>query len=160
MARREPKVLNVGEVEPSKGTTYPPPFDRPCLQRAKAALGDLFGLNDFGVNWVSLPAGDWSAQRHWHSSEDEFLFILSGSPTLVMDEGEKVLKPGDFVGFPAGVENGHHLKNLSDETAVYLEMGSRKPEADACHYPDIDLHLPAPQSAGRFKHKDGRPYDT
>jgi uncharacterized cupin superfamily protein len=119
-------------------------------------LGDAAGLTDFGVNMLRLPAGAWSSQRHWHSAEDEFLYVLEGEVVLVTDAGEEILRPGDCAGFKAGVEDGHHLQNRSQREAVVLEIGSRKVEDDEGEYPDIDLRFLKGRAG--FAHKDGKHY--
>src|SRR3990167_6491035 len=134
------------------GTGHPPPFDRECQGRQRWMLGDAVGLSQFGVNLLRLPPGQWSSQRHWHTAEDEFVQVLEGEVVLVTDAGEEVLRAGDCAGFPAGVADGHHLQNRSDREAVLLEVGSRRPEEDACAYPDIDMAAPA--GVGGYVHKD------
>ncbi len=120
-------------------------------------LGDEFGLTDFGVNFMTMPPGAWSSQRHWHTHEDEFVYMLSGCLTLVTDAGETELHPGMCVGFPAGEANGHHLINKSDTPATYLEIGSRKVDDDG-HYADIDMQILKRAKGGGFTHRDGTPY--
>ena len=141
------------------GTNYPPPFDAPCASREKRAMGNAFGLKDFGVNVVRMPAGAWSSQRHWHSREDEFVYVLEGEPTLVTDAGKTRLEPGMCAGFPANSGDGHHLVNETAEPVVYLEVGSRK-AGDAVDYSDIDMRVAARVEGGVFTHKDGTPYQT
>ena len=119
-------------------------------------LGDAAGLTQFGVNRLRLPPGAWSSQRHWHSAEDEFVCVLAGEVVLVTDAGEEVLRAGDCAGFAAGVPNGHHLQNRGTEDAILLEVGSRRPDADAVDYPGIDLVLEAGDRA--YRHRDGTPY--
>ncbi len=148
-------------VEPLVGISYPPPFDAIGKERIKRKLGDEVGLNNFGVNLVHLKPGQGSSQRHWHTKQDEFIYILEGEATLITDEGEQTLAPGAAAGFPAGVENGHHLVNKSDALVVYLEVGDRT-LGDGAEYPDIDLKLPdrGPDGAGfGFTRKDGTPYE-
>ena len=153
-----PPALDPMTLEARKGSSYPEPWGSACGAREKRALGDNFGLSAFGVNLVRLPPGAPSSQRHWHSHEDEFVYVLEGELTLITDAGEQVLTPGMVAGFAAGQENGHHMVNRSDGWAVYLEVGSRS-DQDAVHYPDIDLHLPAaPDGAYRFTRKNGEPY--
>lgn len=152
-----PKI-DVESVFKRKGSTYPPPFDRMAKDRIKQGLGDAGGLTDFGVNLTHLPPGAWSSQRHWHSAEDEFVFVVSGEVALITDAGEEILRAGDCAGFPKNTPNGHHLINKSSAMAVYLEIGTRKPMDDVCTYPDIDLHLNRAQ--GGFRHKDGTPYKS
>ncbi|MDB5459379.1 MAG: transcriptional regulator [Caulobacteraceae bacterium] len=139
------------------GTGYPPPFDQLCAGRRRWKLGDAAGLSQFGVNLLRLPAGQWSSQRHWHSAEDEFVFVLEGEVVLVTDAGEEVLRAGDCAGFKAGEADGHHVQNRSGAEAVLLEIGARRPEQDAVDYPDIDLKLKV--GAAGYSHNDGRPYD-
>ena len=148
------KRINLSEVPQSKGTSYPPPFDAPCRERARQALGDAAGLSDFGVNLLQLPPGAWSSQRHWHSAEDEFTWILQGEVVLITDEGEEVLRAGDCVGFKAGVANGHHMQNRSNALATILEVGSRRNDTDLCIYSDIDMQW----GPDGIKHKDGTAY--
>src|SRR5262249_37499242 len=69
-----PKRTDVAAAPVSKGTTYPPPYVEPCRARERLRLGDAAGLTQFGVNLLRLPPGAWSAQRHWHVGEDEFVF--------------------------------------------------------------------------------------
>jgi len=139
------------------GTAYPAPFDAPCQGRQRWKLGDAAGLTQFGVNLMRLPPGQWTSQRHWHTAEDEFTWVLEGEVVLVENEGETLLRAGDCAGFKAGVANGHHLQNRSDTVAVLLEMGSRNPAEDGCDYPDIDLILRAGEET--YRHRDGTPYE-
>lgn len=134
----------------SVGSSYPPPHRSPCAARVRHRLGDAAGLTDFGVNLLRLPPGTWSSQRHWHTAEDEFVYVLEGEVVLVTDAGEETLGPGDCAGFKAGVEDGHHLQNRSRADVVVLEVGSRKAE-DAGDYPDIDMRF----SPDGFTRKDG-----
>jgi len=106
---------------------------------------------------VTLPPGTWSSQRHWHSGEDEFVYILEGRPTLVTDDGRTPLAPGMCAGFPAGEANGHHLVNDTDVTATYLEVGTRR-KGDNVDYPDIDMQIRGRGTGGTYAHKDGTPY--
>jgi len=138
------------------GSSYPAPFDGPCAARARRRLGDAAGLTDFGVNLLRLPPGVWSSQRHWHSSEDEFVYVLEGEVVLVTDAGEEILRSGDCAGFKAGVKDGHHLQNRSLREAVVLEVGSRKAADDEGEYPDLDMRF-LKDDAG-YAHRDGTPY--
>jgi uncharacterized cupin superfamily protein len=137
------------------GSRYPAPFDAPCAARTRRRLGDAGGLHDFGVNLMTLPPGGWSSQRHWHSDEDEFVYVLEGELTLVEDDGETLLRAGDCAAFPKGTGNGHHLQNRSSVLAVYLEVGSRDPD-DLTTCSDIDMM--SSNADGRFVRKDGTPY--
>jgi len=149
-----PKI-DITKVPERRGVGYPPPFDTLSAERVRQRLGNAGGLADFGINLMRLPPGNWSSQRHWHSHEDEFVFVLEGELVLVEDGGETVLRTGDCAAFPKGTGNGHHMINRSDAVAVYLEMGSRHPD-DVTTCSDIDMM--STNADGRFVHKDGAPY--
>jgi uncharacterized cupin superfamily protein len=149
-----PKI-DIATIPERKGVGYPDPFAAPCAERIRQRLGDAGGLKDFGVNLMRLPPGNWSAQRHWHSHEDEFVYVLEGELVLVEDAGETVLKAGDAAAFPKASGNGHHLINRSAAMAVYLEAGSRQPD-DLTTCSDVDMM--SSNKDGRFTHKDGTPY--
>lgn len=150
-----PKI-DVSAIPERKGIGYPEPFKKQSADRIRQRLGEAGGLKDFGVNIMKLPPGNWSSQRHWHSHEDEFVFVLEGELILVEDEGETLLTAGDCAAFPKNSGNGHHLINRSKETAVYLEVGSRSSE-DVITCSDVDMV--SPSSDGRFFHKDGTVYE-
>ena len=149
-----PKI-DIVSVEQRKGSGYPAPFHEKAAGRIKQALGEPSGLTQFGVNLVQLPPGNWSSQRHWHSEEDEFVYVLSGEVTLITDAGEEVLRAGDCAAFAKNEANGHHLVNKSPAMAIYLEVGTRRDD-DFCSYPDIDMQIDCKQ--GWYAHKDGTPY--
>jgi len=140
-----------------RGTVYPDRYKAEVADREKWKLGDQFGLTQFGVNLVELAPRAWSAQRHWHSHEDELVYVLEGQLHLVTDTGAQLLTAGMVAGFPAGQADGHHLVNKSDKPARYLEIGTRLP-ADEAHYPDIDLYLEKKDGEFHFFHKNGDPY--
>jgi uncharacterized cupin superfamily protein len=141
-----------------RGSSYPEPFRDEVEARIKRALGEPCGLTQFGVNLVELPPGCWSSQRHWHSHEDELVYVLDGELTLVTDAGGQVLGPGMAAGFPAGAPDGHHLINRSDRPAVYLEVGTRREDVDEVDYPDIDMAVRQGPDGQRFVKKGGEPY--
>jgi uncharacterized cupin superfamily protein len=148
----------VADIEPRMGSNYPPPLDAAVRGRVKYPLGNAFGLDQFGVNLTELAPGAVTALRHWHSAEDEFVYVLAGEVVLETDEGAESLGPGDFVGFKAGIANGHRLINRSSATVRLLEVGTRAIAADHVVYPDDDLAAPpAPDGKRRFTRKDGSP---
>ena len=149
-----PAALDATAIAPRFGTIYPASFARELQGREKRALGDSFGLTQYGVNLTTLPPGCWSAQRHWHEKEDEFIYVLSGEITLVDDAGEHVMTPGMCAGFKAGVANGHRLVNTSSAPATYLEVGSRM-EGEKSHYPDVDMKAEKTDGRWTITRKDG-----
>ncbi len=150
------KRIDLTKIPVKTGSGYPTPFDVPCAARARQRLGDAAGLTDFGVNLLRLPPGAWSSQRHWHSAEDEFVFIVEGEVVLVTDTGEELLRSGDCAGFKAGVKDGHHLQNRSDRDAILLEVGSRRVAEDEGEYPDIDMRFLKNDEG--YVHRDGTLY--
>lgn len=137
------------------GSSYPSPFDQPCAGRVRQRLAAAGGLTDFGVNLMKLLPRGWSSQRHWHSGEDEMVYLVEGEVILVEDGGETILRAGDCAAFPKNSGNGHHLINRSDAVAVILEIGSRS-GSDVVEYSEIDMKVS--RAEGRFLHKDGTPY--
>jgi uncharacterized cupin superfamily protein len=148
--------LDLAAIPTESGCNYPAPFDAPCLGSSWKRLGNAGRLTQFGVNLSRLPPGVWSSQRHWHSHEDELVYLLEGELVLVTDEGETVLRAGDVATFKAAEPNGHHLINRSGRDAVVLEVGTRDPERDRCDYPDIDMI--AEPKVEPYLHRDGSPY--
>ena len=151
-----PKRIDPKDLPVHIGTFYPPPHDEPCRARERRRLGDAAGLTQFGVNLLRLKPGVWSSQRHWHTAQDEFVYILSGEAVLVTDAGEEILKAGDCAGFKAGDKDGHHLQNRGTEDVLLLEVGTRVSD-DAGEYSDIDMAF---QTGGpaMYIRKDGTPY--
>ncbi|WP_045227219.1 cupin domain-containing protein [Methyloterricola oryzae] len=153
-------ALDPADVPRRTGSIYPTEELRSLTQgRSKQALGDALGLQAFGVNLVRLEPGAMSAVRHWHTRQDEFIYVLEGELTLVTENGEQVLGAGVCAGFPAGKPDGHQLINRSERVAIYLEVGDRLP-GDAAHYPDVDLEARATRGGYSFFKKDGAPYEA
>ena len=148
------KRIDVGALRAIVGTLYPSPFDEPCRARERKRLGDAAGLTQFGVNLLRLAPGTWSSQRHWHTAEDEFVYVVAGEVTLVTDAGDEVLRAGDAAGFKANDPDGHCLQNRGAADAVVLEIGTRTP-GNMAYYNDIDMIA---QSGGAYAHRDGTPY--
>ncbi len=152
-------VAIIAEEAPSrsKRSVYPEPFASRIIGREKKRLGDLFSLSNFGVNLTRLVPGALSALRHTHSLQDEFIYILEGTPILITDDGETQLHSGMCAGFKSGADNGHQLMNRSNEDVVYLEVGDRT-ASDVVTYPDDDLQATLINGNWQFSHKDGTPY--
>ena len=153
-----PVAVRADAVAPrTKPSNYPEPFFSRMGKREKRALGDVFGLRNFGVNLTRLAPGGESALLHRHSRQDEFVFILLGEPTLVTDTSETLLSAGMCAGFPAEGA-AHQLVNRTDREVVYLEVGDRTP-GDEGSYPRDDIKAAlGPDGNWVFTHKYGRPY--
>jgi uncharacterized cupin superfamily protein len=150
-----PSAVDTSTLPRTTGSGYPEQHCSEVMNRARARLGDVFGLTQFGVNIVTLPPGTWSSHRHWHETEDELIHVLDGSILLVDDLGEHLLTAGMCAGFKAGNGNGHHLRNVSDAPATYLEVGTRQ-NSDRVMYSDIDMQaLKEPGKNWVFVKTDG-----
>ncbi|TAE52684.1 MAG: cupin domain-containing protein [Nostocales cyanobacterium] len=152
-------IINPENVDIRTTSVYPQIFQSRILGRVKQALGNAAGLKNFGVNLVTLAPGSSSALRHWHTKQDEFIYIIQGEATLISNAGAEIMTAGMMAGFPAGEENGHQLVNNSDAEVIYLEVGDRTPE-DEVYYPDDDL-IAKSSDDGKwiFTHKDGTLFD-
>jgi uncharacterized cupin superfamily protein len=137
-------------------SAYPGALGKVTDGREKTVLGDVAGLTQFGVNLTRLRPGAASALRHWHETEDEFVYILEGEATLVDDGGETILRAGDAAGFKANDPNGHCLVNRSQRDVVFIEVGTRAPR-DRYHYPDVDLAGEKSEAGVRFWAKSEGP---
>ena len=150
-------ALDPTTVEAKAGSNYPDHLKPRVAGRRKRRLGDALGLKNFGVNLATIKPGSASALRHWHTTEDEFIYVLSGELVLIIDAGEQALTAGMAAGFPAGKADGHCLVNRTQVDAVYLEVGDRASD-DVVSYPDDDLEARATASGRKFLRKDGTPY--
>lgn len=151
-------AFDPAEIKESNATTYPPPFNADALKRFNRKIGDHAGLKNYGVVLTRIEPGGQSSHRHGHATQDEFVYVLEGTPTLETDAGAQLLSPGLCAGFPAGSGDAHRFRNLSDKDVLLLVVGDRSPN-DQVHYPDVDMLLaPQPDGSRRFLHKDGTPY--
>jgi uncharacterized cupin superfamily protein len=150
-------VVDSATVPEQRGSGYPQPFRSRMGDRVKRRLGDACGLTKFGVNLVTLGPGGQSALRHWHTLEDEFVYVLAGEVILVTNETEQVLRAGMGAGYPCGKKDAHHFVNRSGASATYLEIGNRI-EGDNAFYPDDDLMWCEDENGTYAAHKDGRRY--
>jgi len=154
----EKPALDPTTTQTHNGSGYPEPYRSRVLPREKRRLGDALGLTRIGVNRTVLPPGKESSMRHWHTHEDEFIYVLEGEVMLRTDAGEQRLTAGTCAGFPAGSKDGHQLINRSAAPAVYLEISNRDPQ-DVAEYSDkdVDLVWNAPEARGRFSRRNGDP---
>jgi len=141
----------------AKQTNYPEPFATKMNGRLKRPLGDFFGLKNFGVNHTRLAPGAVTALRHHHSRQDEFIYVISGTPTLVTETDARLVEPGMCVGFRAGEPSSHHLVNNTDQEVMLLEVGDRT-AGDSVTYPYDDIQATLVDGRWAFTHKDGKPY--
>jgi uncharacterized cupin superfamily protein len=152
--RANQPALDPMSLEPRTGSGYPEPYRSRVLPREKRALGEAFGLTRIGINHTVLPPGKESSMRHWHSHEEEFIYVLSGEVVLRTDAGEQTLTAGMCAGFPLGTRDGHQLVNRASQPAAYLEISNRD-ALDCAVYPDVDLQYHGATAAVKFTRKDG-----
>ena len=150
-----PKI-DVDALLAVQGSTYPPPYDEPCRTRSRRRLGRAGGLASFGVNLLTLPPGAWSSQRHWHTHQDEFVFVVEGEVVLVTDSGEERIAAGECAAFRSGVADGHQLVNRTQKDARVLEVGAKDRAKDRTIYADADMV--AEPGEAFFRRRDGSPY--
>lgn len=155
MARKP--ALDPRTLTPENSCSYPEPYRSRVMPREKRRLGDAFGLTKIGINLTTLGPGKESSMRHWHTHEDEFIYMVAGEVMLRTDAGEELLRAGMCAGFPAGIANGHQLVNRSAAPAVYLEMSNRVEPGDTTYYSDADVDLVwnGPLAPGKYARRDG-----
>ncbi len=155
---KAPPAVAAAYVPPrTKPSNYPEPFFSRMAGREKRALGEFFGLKNFGVNLTRIAPGGESALMHTHSRQDELVYVLEGEPTLATPSGETRMAPGMCAGFPSRGE-AHHILNRTDRDVVILEIGDR-PEGDESSYPKDDIQaVMGAHGKWRFTRKDGTPY--
>ncbi len=154
-----PKI-DLDSIALTNATGYPPPFDAPVAGRWYRRLAPATGIQDFAASHVTLKAGAWSSQRHWHDDEDEMLIMVAGEATLVEDGGRVILRAGDMAAWPKGSANGHHLINESGDDCTFFVVGGgpnrqRSDPPAGGGYSDIDMLF---SGDGAYTHKDGTPY--
>src|ERR1700683_3077668 len=150
-------ALDPQSVTVNTSCGYPEPYRSRVMPRHKLRLGDTLGLTKIGVNRTILAPGKESSMRHWHTHEDECVYILEGEVVRRTRTGEQLLRAGTCAGFSAGAADGHQLVNRSAAPAVYLEISSRDEDKDTCYYsdPDVDLVWNDPKARGRYARRDG-----
>ena len=136
---------HIGRIGAYSPSTFPPIRHPEWFEgKHEQRLARVLGVTQFGVNYLSLEPGAYSALRHWHEQEDEFVFVLEGELILIDQNGEHPLVPGMYAAFPAGEANAHHFCNRSSSRASFLAIGTRHRGAENIHYPDDDLTFDAP----------------
>ncbi|HHH36474.1 MAG TPA: cupin domain-containing protein [Gammaproteobacteria bacterium] len=108
-------------------------FLNPNADRQRKSLGDAVGLNNIGIHLIQVEPGKDTTEYHRHYHEEECMYVLSGSGTLLVGDEKFHIGKGDFIGFPAGGP-AHALSNTGQETLVCLVMGQRL-EHDVADYP-------------------------
>lgn len=125
------------DIRPTQFVTEDRELGDVCGPASTLWLSEAAGLTQFGALIEILEPGSLSSLKHWHSAEDELLYVLEGEVTLIEGATETILRAGDVAAFKAGVAIGHHLHNRSEQPTRCLVMGTRAP-IDKITYPDHD----------------------
>ena len=127
-------VFNIfrAEVEYTKDATQPDGYD--C---GGVRVGPKVGASRLGLSVYELPTGQAICPYHFEWTDEEWLVVLAGHPTLRTPEGERELEPGDTVCFPAGPDGAHHVRNDGEEL-VRVALLSTKNDVGIAEYPDSD----------------------
>jgi uncharacterized cupin superfamily protein len=98
-------------------------------------IGPTLGATGWGGTIYELRPGERICPYHWHVAEEEWLVVLSGTPTLREPDGEQVLRAWDVAVFRRGPGGAHEVRNDTDQTASVLMLASVA-QLEMCVYPD------------------------
>lgn len=156
MAERQTTRL-ISELPIRKATIYPDVYSKEVSGRSGIALGNAFGISQFGANITVLEPGAWSSHRHTHAEEDELLMALEGEMVIVDNHGRHPFQAGMVAGFKAGDGNAHHVINVSGREARFLVIGTRS-QSECVIYPDVDMKAVKANGTYVVTRKDGTPF--
>ena len=151
-------VIDMSKAPLRTGSIYPEPYASMMKGRSSLRLGEAGALTQYGVNLVMLEPGALSSLRHWHQNEDEFVMVTEGECTLIDDQGEHIMRPGDCAAFPANNGNGHHFVNRTENVAKFLVIGTKAPR-EVATYSDVDLRVEIEGGRAQFTYKDGSAWE-
>jgi uncharacterized cupin superfamily protein len=126
--------INLGAVACEPRPQLPDGF-----RRKSTRVGGTLGAARTGLSVYELPPGQAVSPYHYEEPEEEWLLVVSGTPTLRHPDGEEQLEPWDLVFFPAGPAGAHHVRNNSESTARVAMFSSSSAAAGAVVYPDTDM---------------------
>ncbi len=106
-------------------------------QTRAVRVGKKVGATQMGMSLYELPTGQAVCPYHFEWTDEEWLIVLAGRPTLRTPEGERTLEPGDTVCFPSGPNGAHGVRNEGDELARIALLSTKSPFGIA-EYPDSD----------------------
>lgn len=137
-------MVDCTQLKMSKGWHYPGDSE---TFGEYARLTDPLGLKVLGIGFETLVPGKRSAFPHSHKTEEEFIFVLSGTASIWMNGFVHEAKPGDGVAFLPNTNIAHSVINDTDEPLLYVVVGEAADEAneDRVFYPNHE-----------FRNKQGR----
>jgi uncharacterized cupin superfamily protein len=121
------------------GATDIPPDDNdpPGYACSAVRVGKRIGAARMGMSVYDLPPGQSICPYHFEWTDEEWLIVIAGAPTLRSPSGEQVLEPGDTVCFPEGPDGAHSVRNATDAD-VRVAILSTKSRVGLAEYPDSD----------------------
>jgi uncharacterized cupin superfamily protein len=122
-----------GETDVGPEGSEPPGYEKTRAAR----VGKAIGATQMGMSIYELPPGQAVCPYHFEWTDEEWLIVLAGTPTLRTPEGERTLEPGDTVCFRAGPEGAHQVRNDAEELARIAMLSTKNPFGIA-EYPDSD----------------------
>lgn len=129
MSRRHPRVVNLEEVEPG------PSVGQGQIGSERRMLAAAAGGVGLGASHFTLAPGHTAFPHHWHSANEEALFVLEGTGTLRIGAEEVAVRAGDWASFPVGPESAHQLVNTGAGPLKYLCFSTMQ-SPEVCGYPD------------------------
>jgi len=109
--------------------------ERGEIRFRRKQLGEAAGGEGIGCSLYELPAGAKSWPYHYHTANEEALYVLAGEATLRHDGETHAIEAGDYVAFAADESGAHRVVNEGDEPVRYLALSTMR-EPDVTVYPD------------------------
>jgi uncharacterized cupin superfamily protein len=119
-------------------------YDREEARFRRKKLAEAAGGEDLGCSLYELPPGRRAWPFHFHTANEEALYVLGGEGQLmVRTAGQETaattqthqLEPGDYVALPTGDDGAHRVSNTGDEPLQYLAISTMR-DPDVLVYPD------------------------
>ncbi len=126
--RRHPNVINLDEIP--TGTSEHGRFAYTARR-----LGVPTGGKGLGCSWFELAPGKTAFPNHWHSANEEAIYVLAGAGTLRLGAARVAVRAGDYVALPSGPAGTHQLLNTGDAPLQYLCISTMHP-VEVVGYPD------------------------
>jgi uncharacterized cupin superfamily protein len=126
--------LNLYDAAVEGDPSQPPGYGRRILE-----FGESIGATRLGGSIYELDPGDSVCPYHYENTEEEWLLVLVGTPTLRDPDGEHELTRGDLVCFLPGPDGAHKVTNRSGSVARVLMLSTKpQPDISISVYPDSD----------------------
>src|SRR3954470_18362604 len=137
--------FNLDQAELVRAPAGPPGFE--CRD---TDIAPAIGGEHLAGSVIEIPAGRRAWPYHWEAAQEEWLIVLSGTPTVRTPGGEEVLEPGDVVCFVAGPDGAHQILNASQDACRVVMLSNSEP-LNAIVYPDSDkVGVRTPWSSANF----------